>query len=646
MSFVINDENIRDLVNKYINDWNSLPRQLRNIPIGQWNVSRVTNMSYLFYNQTTFNEPLNWNVSNVENMSNMFNNAIMFNSPLTWNGGPWNVSNVESMNDMFYGASSFNQNIGNWNVSNVRAMSGMFANATSFNQDLSHWNISRVEFTASMFLNATSFRIDPHWNIDTRRVDAEDMFTGSGLDPNAPAQTPAPPQVAPTPTPATIITDDNIQHLVHTYIHNPIRLPADLRNVPIGDWDVSRVTNMRQLFQEERTFNEPLNDWNVSNVTNMHSMFDRASSFNQPLDRWDISNVRDMNYMFYGASSLTYHPNWDIGPQVSTVNMFDDTPLRGQRRRVIAQPEPVPAPPAPMRTRGRAREQAEPRPPQPPAAAPEGIAYEIHNAFDNFKLNKFMEIIQREITANPPAPGILPLFENPDNILYPIIAYTFKQTGLTQQEKEEKISQLNLIQRTIESYEGFAANRQKIIDVLKFVMTQPREFIDNYIQTLLTDCLKAYSTGRTTSCVRGMYERVYFSVRDAIAALCLDQMQGTGPAPLCKPSYIELFECFYEVWPKEGPGGLNEMMQEWYGDGEEVSALSPENRIESFMNFVRNKINNAMRFQQAEASIRKYANEDLNAMFGGKKRKTKKRYTKKRKNIKRRKSVKKSYKKK
>ena len=52
MSFVINDENIRDLVNKYINDWNSLPRQLRNIPIGQWNVSRVTNMSYLFYNQT------------------------------------------------------------------------------------------------------------------------------------------------------------------------------------------------------------------------------------------------------------------------------------------------------------------------------------------------------------------------------------------------------------------------------------------------------------------------------------------------------------------------------------------------------------------------------------------------------------------
>ena len=267
----------------------------------------------------------------------------------------------------------------------------------------------------------------------------------------------------------------------------------------------------------------------------------------------------------------------------------------------------------------RAREPANaPMPPPPPA--PEGVAYEIHNAFDDFKLNKFMEIIRREIGVNPPSAGILPLFENPDNILYPIIAYTFKQTGLTQQAKEEKIRQLNVIQRTIESYEGFNRNRHKIIEVLKFVMTQPREFIDAYIQTLLTDCLKAYSTGRTQSCIKGMYERIFFSVRDAVATLCLDQMQGTGAAPLCKPSYIELFECFYEVWPKEGLGGLNEMMQEWYGDGEEVSSLSPENRIESFVDFVRRKINNNARFRQAEVSIRKYANEDLNSMFGGKKR--------------------------
>ena len=133
--------------------------------------------------------------------------------------------------------------------------------------------------------------------------------------------------------------------------------------------------------------------------------------------------------------------------------------------------------------------------------------------------------------------------------------------------------------------------------------------------------MRAYSTGRRESCVKGVYERVFFSFRDTIASICLDQMQGTGLSHLCKPEYLQIFELFYEVWPKEGPGGLNEMMQEWYGDGTAVSALSPEDRIESFINFVRGKINNPARFRSAELSIRKYANEDLNALFGGTRRK-------------------------
>ena len=489
-----------------------------------------------------------------------------------------------------------------------------------------------------------------------------------------------------TPGRRTVITDDNIRMLVSDYIDNRESLPDDLREIPIGNWNVSRVTNMDSLFALKTTFNEPLNDWNVSNVESMDSMFYRAYSFNQPLDRWNVSNVETMIDMFDNATSFNQDiGNWNVSNvesmngmftdatsfnqdlsawNVSTVenfsSMFQDATnfninphwniRRGADTENMFTGSGVVPPPPPARQtrgrRGRAPAAAPMPPPPPPAAAPEGVAYEIHNAFDNFKFDKFMEIIRREITANPPAPGILPLFENPDNILYPIIAYTFKQTGLTQEAKEEKIRQLNLIQRTIESYEGIAANRQKIIDVLKFVMTQPKEFIDTYIQILLTDCLKAYSTGRQQSCIKGMYERVFFSIRDTIATMCLDQMQGTGPAPLCKPVYIELFECFYEVWPKEGPGGLNEMLGEWYGDGAAVSALSPENRIENFVNFVRAKIEDSARFRQAEASIRKYAREDLNAMFGGKRHRRSKRSIKKRSNkksIKKRSTKKRKY---
>ena len=54
----------------------------------------------------------------------------------------WNVSNVTDMSYMFLN-SSFNKNISSWDVSNVTNMSWMFANS-SFNLDISSWDVSNV----------------------------------------------------------------------------------------------------------------------------------------------------------------------------------------------------------------------------------------------------------------------------------------------------------------------------------------------------------------------------------------------------------------------------------------------------------------------------------------------------------------------
>ena len=43
-------------------------------------------------------------------------------------------------------------------------------------------------------------------------------------------------------------------------------------NQPIGDWDVSNVTDMSQCL-ETSSFNQPIGDWDVSNVTNMNVCF-------------------------------------------------------------------------------------------------------------------------------------------------------------------------------------------------------------------------------------------------------------------------------------------------------------------------------------------------------------------------------------
>ena len=54
---------------------------------------------------------------------------------------------------------------------------------------------------------------------------------------------------------------------------------------PIGDWDVSSVTNMNGMFFQASAFNQPIGDWNVGQVTDMTAMFNEGA-FNQPIDAW------------------------------------------------------------------------------------------------------------------------------------------------------------------------------------------------------------------------------------------------------------------------------------------------------------------------------------------------------------------------
>ena len=77
-------------------------------PIGLWDVSRVTDMSYLFRGAERFNQSIsNWDVSSVTNMRYMFSDAKSFNQDVS----KWDVSSVISMRSMFSGASFFNQDI-------------------------------------------------------------------------------------------------------------------------------------------------------------------------------------------------------------------------------------------------------------------------------------------------------------------------------------------------------------------------------------------------------------------------------------------------------------------------------------------------------------------------------------------------------
>ena len=156
--FVCTNNNIKQRVRSYLNN------NPYNYPdISTWDVSQVTDMSHLFYDDlvassyfNNFNEDLNsWDVSNVTNMAHAFYGCSKYNKSLD----RWNVANVVNMEFMLAGCSELNQSFDNWNVSNVVNMTGMFKGCSNLNSPLNNWGskTSQVVYMTIMFKDCTAF---------------------------------------------------------------------------------------------------------------------------------------------------------------------------------------------------------------------------------------------------------------------------------------------------------------------------------------------------------------------------------------------------------------------------------------------------------------------------------------------------------
>jgi len=238
-----------------IEDWLEYPISAETTygHISGWDTSKVSDMSKLFLDAHTFNEPLNnWDVSNVTNMHAMFDNAYAFNRPLN----NWEVGNVTDMSEMFSSmeALAFNQPIGNWNVSNVTNMYSMFSEAKEFNQPIGDWDVSNVTDMQGMFFGAKAFN-QPLGNWNVKNVtDMKAMFYG-----------------------------------------------AEAFNQPIENWDVSDVTDMKGIFIDANTFNQSLENWNLT--------------FQANLDMGDVKRIQKeyQAAITYYTKAIEIEPKNDLG---------------------------------------------------------------------------------------------------------------------------------------------------------------------------------------------------------------------------------------------------------------------------------------------------------------------------------------------
>ncbi|MDD4353610.1 MAG: BspA family leucine-rich repeat surface protein [Candidatus Nanoarchaeia archaeon] len=115
--------------------------------IENWDMSKVTSFSAMFYEAIYFNDNINeWDTSSATDMSWLFCRDYAFNQPLN----NWNTSSVTNMRNMFASVSRFNYDITNWDVSKVGSMFYMFDGASSFNQNIGLWNVSSVSTMYNM----------------------------------------------------------------------------------------------------------------------------------------------------------------------------------------------------------------------------------------------------------------------------------------------------------------------------------------------------------------------------------------------------------------------------------------------------------------------------------------------------------------
>ena len=145
--------------------------------------------------------------------------------------------------------------------------------------------------------------------------------------PIPPRRRPRPPTPTPTPLHPRPLRQghefaSNEELKAAADLHCADRAAADRRYGRIERWRTSRVTSMRELFEDKAEFNGDVSGWDVSNVVDMYCMFRNAAKFNGDLSKWSVGRVTNMYAMFYNARSFNGDVSgWAVGGVTNRIGM-------------------------------------------------------------------------------------------------------------------------------------------------------------------------------------------------------------------------------------------------------------------------------------------------------------------------------------
>ena len=278
----------------YLNgDMNSMFSNIFNlttINLSNFDTSRVTNMSYMFFSSPMVRELdlTNFDTRNVTNMYEMFDN-MTFLTKIKFSD-KFDTGNVTNMGRMFSRLRSIEQlDLSHFNTGKVIDMAAMFLNSSALTSlDLSSFDTRNVTHMNNMFqgvVGVSRLRLN---NFNTEKVkDMNAMFAYMSE-----------------------LEDLDVSSFDTGRVANMYGMFSGvkkLRTLNVSNFNTNAVTNMGYMFTNMAALeNLNINNFNTSAVANMNNMFSGMTSLKSlNLSNFDTANVKDMGGMFHNMKTIT-----------------------------------------------------------------------------------------------------------------------------------------------------------------------------------------------------------------------------------------------------------------------------------------------------------------------------------------------------
>jgi len=216
----------------------------------------------------------------------------------------------------------------------------------------------------------------------------------------------------------------------------------------------------------------------------------------------------------------------------------------------------------------------------------EGIAFEIHNAFQKINLPNLVEYIH---STNVPIITDIQSDSFLDNIQ--TIFNRFINEHFSDALREKKDNLIQHLTRVLEQIRGINYNYNYVSIgmlrweflrlIISFVMIQEVNFVENYLETFIEDSYRAYSSAAedpdgNISCPKGIIERFVLSLHTASILLCPDNFSS------CPSPYKELIYLLCSA--VEVHINWAEIQSDWFKSG--INKIPMSERKDNFIRYM------------------------------------------------------------